>query len=119
MEEELTRQGAIISDLQAKLAIYEGQQTEWKAGLTATVAAEVERLTEGIRQVHSGTATAVEELRNRIVGLERFYSSDKFGRKEKAAMLQVKDMKPDVLSKEEDWRRWQSDILDYVEEVHE
>ena len=119
MEEELARQAATIADLQAKLGIYENQQSEWKNSMTSVITAEVERLTEGLRQVHGGTVAAVDEMRNRIVGLEKFYSADKGGSKGKAAMLQVKDMKPDVLTKEEDWRRWQADILDYAEEVHE
>ena len=102
MEAELARQGAVIADLQGKLAIYEGQQSEWKASLASTIASEVERLTQGLRHVHSGTATAVEELRNRIVGVEKFFSADKFDKKGKTGMLQAKDMKPDVLTKEED-----------------
>ena len=105
MEAELARQGAVIADLQSKLAIYEGQQSEWKAGLAATVETEVDRLTQGLRQVHTGTAAMVEETRNRIIGLEKFYSASKPDKKERTGMLHVKDMKPDVLKKEEDWRR--------------
>ena len=98
--------------MQAKLGIYENQQSEWKTGLTTAITTEVETLTKGLQEIHSKTATAVDELKNRIVGLEKFYSADKGGRKGKATMLLVKDMKPDVLTKEEDWRRWQADILD-------
>ena len=81
----------MIADLQAKLGIYENQQSEWKTGLTTAITAEVEKLSEGLRQhTHSRTATAVDELKNRIVGLEKFYSADKGGSKGKATMLMGK-----------------------------
>ena len=112
-----------IEELKAKLATYEAQQHEEKEGLTAAIVAEISKVTGDLNDLYQRTQTAVVNLDNkvanfgnRLAGMERYYAvGDRTN--DKKTLLNKKDMKPKVFEKEDDWRRWRSDVEDYCEEV--
>ena len=104
-----------VEELKQKLGLYEQQQAEWKAGLTNAINTEIVKVTGDLRDLYKKTEAAVINLENRVTGLERFYAGN-WG-KDKKSTLHAKDMKPKELSKDDEWRRWRSDVEDYAEEV--
>ena len=98
--------------MMSKLVAYEQQQTGLQAALTKTVNEELENVAGGLRNLYAKTAEAVTGLEKRVLHLER----DRMG-KEHKTLLNTKDMKPNILNKDDEWRRWKSDIEDYAEEV--
>ena len=96
----------------AKLVAYKQQQAGLQAALTKTVKEELDSVAGGLRDLYAKTAEAVTGLEKRMLNVEREKSN-----KEQKTLMNTKDMKPSVLNKDDEWRRWKSDIEDYAEEV--
>ena len=99
-------------NMTAKLVAYEQQQAGLQAALTKTVKEELDSVAGGLRDLYAKTAEAVTGLEKRMLNVEREKSN-----KEQKTLMNTKDMKPSVLNKDDEWRRWKSDIEDYAEEV--
>ena len=99
-------------NMTAKLVAYEQQQAGLQAALTKTVKEELDSVAGGLRDLYAKTAEAVTGLEKRMLSVEREKSN-----KEQKTLMNTKDMKPSVLNKDDEWRRWKSDIEDYAEEV--
>ena len=105
---------AEMAQLKAKLSQYELQQAEQQAGLSTAMKDEVTKVTSGLHELYNKTAAAVAGLGTRMLKVERV--SDGGGNER--WLLEPKDMKPNILNKEDDWRTWKAKVEDFVEEVH-
>ena len=145
--EQLRAMAAGLEELRARCATFEAQQARAAEELAAQVAAKVAEVTGNINVLYSGVKDKVTELEGKNAAIEatihertgridtaaraiaaldtraetlelRGGVGDDGGGK-KVSLLHRKDMKPKVLEKEGGWRRWKSDVEDYVEEVFE
>ena len=99
----------------AKLAEYEKVQDEWKASLAQQVTFEIGKVTGGIGKLYKKVELMLGMFDARLKDVEH---EGKSGIKDcNKSLLMAKDMKPPLLDKEDQWRRWKSDIEDYCEEV--
>ena len=105
-----------FDDLQNRLAQYERQQTELQLAMKNEVSAEVQNIAGGLRGLYEQAAKAVGELQVRLEKVEvKVEASGEGGRKGKS-LIHPKNMSPDKLAKQEDWKSWKSDVEDYCEE---
>ena len=109
------------ADLFNKLGLYEKQQAEGKAELQKAIALEISKVTGVINDLHAQasnaatqTSTAVSVLEQRVQALERAHVQ---GSREKKTLLNLKDLKPRELTKDDEWRRWKSEVEDFTEET--
>lgn len=99
-------------DLLKKLGLYEQEQKAWKDGLVGAVGHEVGKVTGSLSELYKGVKDTIDRFEARIRNVEA--SSTQRSHK---TLLNMKDMKPNVLEKDEQWRRWKSDVEDYAEET--
>ena len=102
---------AELSGLLGKLSEYEKRQTSWKADLEKAVQAEFGKVGAGLTELHGKVQALIAEHHNKL-------SAETRGGKQRW-LLEPKDMKPTILTKEDDWRTWKAKIEDYAEEVHQ
>ena len=102
------------TDTLTKLGTYEKAQEEWKTNLAGQVKFEIGKVTGGISELYSKVELMLTMFDTRLKAVER---EDKGKGKDHRTLLLAKDMKPNMLDKEEQWRRWKSDIEDYCEEM--
>ena len=100
-------------DLLEKLAKYEQEQTAWKEDLAGAVRMEIGRVTGSLGELYSNVQTHITMFEERIRKVEQ----EERKMKTHKSLLYAKDMKPNVLNKDEEWRRWKSDVEDYTEEA--
>ena len=106
-----------MQELKAKLMNYEVQQSDLQARMTSTIKEEINSVVGGLHDLYRKTEQAVMNLEMRTRTLEQAKEKMTSNMTEKATLLSAKDMKPNILQKDEEWRRWKSDIEDYTEEV--
>ena len=106
-----------MQELKEKLMNYEVQQSDLQARMTSTIKEEINSVAGGLHDLYRKTEQAVTNLEMRTRTLEQAKEKMTSSMTEKAALLSAKDMKPNILQKDEEWRRWKSDIEDYTEEV--
>ena len=99
----------------AKLAEYEKVQNEWKTNLAQQVTFEIGKVTGGIGELYKKVELMLRMFDARLKDVER--EGKQSSKDCSKSLLVAKDMKPPVLDKEDQWRRWKSDIEDYCEEV--
>ena len=109
------------ADLLNKLGLYEKQQAEGKAELQKAIALEISKVTGVINDLHAQasnaatqTSTAVSALEQRVQALDRAHVE---GSREKRTLLNLKDLKPRELTKDDEWRRWKGEVEDFTEET--
>ena len=100
------------ADLLEKLGRYEQAQTEWKDGLVNAISQEVGKVVGSLDQLYNNVKHQVDMFEARIAKMEQATRQPK-----EKTLLHTKDIKPSELSKDDQWRRWKSDIEDYTEEV--
>ena len=100
-----------LNVLLKNLSEYEKQQTSWKADLEKAVQAEFGKVGAGLTELHGKVQALIAEHHNKL-------SAETRGGKQRC-LLEPKDMKPTILTKEDDWRTWKAKIEDYAEEVHQ
>ena len=106
-----------MQELKEKLMNYEVQQSDLQARMTSTIKEEINSVAGGLHDLYRKTEQAVTNLEMRTRTLEQAKEKMTSSMTEKATLLSAKDMKPNILQKDEEWRRWKSDIEDYTEEV--
>ena len=134
-------------ELRARCAAFEAQQARAAEELAGQVAAKVAEVAGHLVTLHTGVKEKVSELETknavieatihertgridtiaktiaamdkRVEALELRGGIGDDGGGKKISLLHRKDMKPKTLEKEDGWRRWKSDVEDYVEEVFE
>ena len=125
MEAMNTRQEELVE----KLRVYEGTQAQDKAELinklnlyvqkqqgdTAEVKSSVTKAAEEMNRRYTEVVNAVKNIEGRMQGVERNQGS--LQQQERRTLLNPKNMLPKELAKEDDWRRWKSDVEDYAEET--
>ena len=109
LEERLQQFQEQHTELMGKLQQFEKKSAE-------TTKAEIDKVIGGLRELYSKADTAIGSLLTRVQVLEVLRDHGSKEKKEKS-LLHEKDMKPDKLNKEEDWRQWKADVEDYVEEA--
>ena len=101
-----------------KLKEYEQQQDSWKHTLASQVAHETGKVVGGLTELHKKVEQTLTMFNERLnANDERWANTEQGERRDTKTLLAAKDMKPTTLEKEEQWRRWKSDIEDYCEEV--
>ena len=108
MEEE-------VRMLKEKLGIYEKQQQDLMGQMKSEVTGEVAKVAGGLRELYQQVSDAIGKLASRVEALEVGRSAER--EKPRRSLVELKDMKPEVLSKDEDWKRWKSEIEDYCSEA--
>ena len=104
--------------LMNKLKEYEQQQDSWKHTLANQVAHETGKVVGGLTELHKKVEQTLTMFNERLnANDERWANADQSDRRGTKTLLAAKDMKPATLEKEEQWRKWKSDIEDYCEEV--
>ena len=98
-----------------KLKEYEQQQTTWKSSLASQVAHETGKVVGGLTELHRMVDNSLNMFNERLKALEQ--DGKDGGKSHGKSLLAAKDMKPGTLDKEENWRKWKSDIEDYCEEM--
>ena len=145
--EQLRAMAAGLEELRARCATFEAQQARAAEELAGQVAARVAEVSGNLVALYTGVKDKVSELETKNAAIEatihertgridtaarviaaldkrvetlelRGGIGDDGGGK-KVSLLHRKDMKPKTLEKEDGWRRWKSDVEDYVEEVFE
>ena len=113
-------------DLMDKLSAYEKQQTDTQQHLEGTVKFEIGRVTGSLTELYSNVQHTygqvqqmIQVFESRIRAVENDNDKRSKGKdKEGKSLINVKDLKPSPLDKEDGWRKWRSEIEDYCEEVH-
>ena len=90
---------------------YEKQQMSWKSDLENAVKAEFGKVGAGLTELHGKVQALILEHHKKL-------SAEAKGGKQRW-LLEPKDMKPTVLTKDDEWRMWKAKIEDYAEEVHQ
>ena len=86
--------------------------------MSGEVAAEVGRLSRQYTELYTEANDAVVQLKARVAALEmELEGKEKDGEgSRKKSLISMKQMLPSVMTKEEEWRSWKSDMEDYCEE---
>ena len=107
-DEKMTR-------LIGQLDNYAKEQTAWKQDLAGAIRMEIGRVTGSLGELYANVERHIAMFEQRVSKTEQEH------RREKShdGLLHRKDMKPSVLEKEDQWRRWKSDIEDYAEETYD
>ena len=103
------------NDTLLKLAEYEKAQEDWKANISNQVTFEIGKVTGGIGELYNKVELMLGMFDTRLRSLEN--EGKNTDKNQSKSLLLAKDMKPTSLDKEDQWRRWKSDIEDYCEEV--
>ena len=112
----VAEQGATGAAMEAALAALQSDVTSLRSTLATyekTVKEEITSVAGGLRDLCGKADIAIVNLELRVQSLEQ----QKPAATDNRTLLNAKDMKPSVLTKDEDWRRWKSDIEDYAEEM--
>ena len=146
--DDVRAMAAAIESLRARCEAYETQQRQAAEEMAAQVTAKVAEVTGDVNALYVGVKTKVTELENknlmieatinertvrldtaarvvaaledRVTALEnKGGESEHIDGSKKISLLHPKDMKPKISEKEDGWRKWKSDVEDYVEEVFE
>jgi hypothetical protein len=99
-------------DLRAKLQIYEEQQKSIMESMGSQVQNEVKTVTANLDMLDRETQQALNVLGERVKKLETGG-----GEAKKVSLVHAQSFVPEALSKDEDWRKWKSDVEDYCEEL--
>ena len=104
---------AELSQLQLKLAAYGSAQKEAQEAVASQLAAA----TLGLQELYAKASGAIGELKARV---EKVVGNREMGKDGKRkSLIQAKDLVPDKLAKQEEWKTWRSDVEDYCEEQQE
>ena len=102
-----------------KLAQYEAQQKAIQESMEGTVKFEIGKVHGGLQELYNSVQSHIQQYDARIKTVEEGQHQrgrDKDDRK--GTLLNTKDMKPSLLEKEEQWRKWKAEVEDYCEEVY-
>ena len=123
--EEIARRCETLAGEQAQLVeplrTYELTQAQDKGELINKLNLYAQKQSEDTAELKGrvthlyGVADAIKVLEDRVKALEQ---TGPQGHAPQRTLLDPKNMTPKELTKEDDWRRWRSDVEDYVEEVH-
>ena len=102
-----------MQTLIGQLDNYAKEQAAWKEDMAVAVRVEIGRVTGSLGELYSNVQTHIHLFEERIRKNEQEHRNDKH----RHGLLHVKDMKPSVLEKDDQWRRWKSDVEDYAEET--
>ena len=110
LEERLQQFQEQHTELMGKLQQFEKNSAE-------TTKAEIDKVIGGLRELYSKADTAIGSLSTRMQALEVWREHGRKGEVKEKSLLHEKDIKPDKLNKEDDWRQWKADVEDYAEEA--
>ena len=105
-----------LGAMEAVVAALQVEMTQLKTTFVTyekTVKDELDTVSSGLHELYGKADIAIAKVEQRVTNLEK----NKYTATESCMLLSAKDMKPNVLAKDEGWRRWKSDIEDYAEEM--
>ena len=102
-----------MQTLIGQLDNYAKEQAAWKEDMGTAVRVEIGKVSGSLGELYSNVQTHIQMFEERIRKSEQDHRRDRH----RQGLLHVKDMKPSVLEKDDQWRRWKSDVEDYAEET--
>ena len=95
-----------VEDLKSKLRLFEEQQAKIMESMSTQVQNEVKTVTSNLDTLYKETLQAMTMLSERVKKLQTS------GGKSRKSLIKPKSFAPEVLSRDEDWRKWKSDVED-------
>ena len=112
-EAKFTENDEKMKTLIGQLDNYAKEQAAWKEDLAGAVRMEIGRVTGSLGELYANVERHIAMFEERIKRSEQEGRSNKGNQ----GLLHKKDMIPVVLEKDDQWRRWKSDVEDYTEET--
>ena len=78
-----------------------------------SIAIDLKQQNEELRNLYNGAISKIKEIESTITVLQ---TSAPRGEKS-SSWMRIKDLVPEVFSKKEEWKKWRTDVEDYIETI--